>query len=270
MPESNLTRYFEANKSSWNKRTAVHTKSAFYNVEAFKQGQTSLNATELLEVGDVHGKSLLHLQCHFGMDTLSWARQGAIVTGVDFSEAAIDYARALSNELEITAEFICCNVYDLPTHLTRQYDIVFTSYGVISWLPDLQRWASVIHKALKPGGMFYMAEFHPVVWMMDENFECIKYHYHNKEVIAETTTGTYADKDADITSQEFGWNHSLGEVINALIGHNLRLDYLHEYDFSYYNCFNNLVQQPDGRYTVKGIENKMPMMYSLKATKPGL
>lgn len=185
-------KYFDANRESWNKRTPIHKASVFYGLDGFKKGATSLNKTELEELGDVKGKKLLHLQCHFGMDTLSWAREGAIVTGVDFSEDAIVSARELAEELHLPATFICSNVYDLLQHqeLAGSFDMVFTSYGVIGWLPDLNQWAAVIAFLLKPGGLFYMAEFHPVVWMMDEHFDFIKYYYHNAEIIEEDLTGT--------------------------------------------------------------------------------
>ncbi len=260
--------YFEANRQSWNKRTAVHKDSTFYNLDAFKAGHTSLNNLEVSELGEVTGKSLLHLQCHFGLDTLSWARLGAEVTGIDFSPEAVYLAQTLSRDLAIPAKFICCNVYDLPEQLQQKFDIVFTSYGVIGWLPDLTRWAQVIRRFLQPGGTFYMAEFHPVVWMMDENFERIKYAYHNHGVIEDTISGTYTDRQAPITSTEFTWNHSLAEVINALIGQGLQIQLLNEHSYSCYNCFNNMVQGADGLYRIKGLEDKVPIMYSIKATLP--
>jgi 2-polyprenyl-3-methyl-5-hydroxy-6-metoxy-1,4-benzoquinol methylase len=262
-----LQQYFEANKEGWNKRTAVHKDSGFYDLNSFKAGKSSLNKTELEEVGDVKGKSLLHLQCHFGMDTLSWAREGAEVTGIDLSDKAIDLARSLSSELHIPATFICCNVYDVPAHVREHFDVVFTSYGVIGWLPDLDKWAAVISQCLKPGGTFYIIEFHPVVWMMDENFEKVRYYYHNQEVIAETSTGTYTDRYAAIEYKEYSWNHSLSEVINALIKKGMQITLFNEFSFSYYNCFNNVEQGTDGLYRIKGLENKIPMMYSIKATK---
>jgi 2-polyprenyl-3-methyl-5-hydroxy-6-metoxy-1,4-benzoquinol methylase len=144
MQPEQLNQIFEANKEAWNKRTGVHKDSAFYDVASFKTGKSTLNKIDVEEVGDVKGKSLLHLQCHFGMDTLSWAREGAVVTGMDLSDEAIEYAKQLSNELNIPAEFICCNVYDLKDHLDKKFDIVFTSYGVIGWLPDLDKWAEII------------------------------------------------------------------------------------------------------------------------------
>jgi SAM-dependent methyltransferase len=267
MQPEQLYQIFEANKEAWNKRTGVHKDSAFYDVASFKTGKSTLNKIDIEEVGDVKGKSLFHLQCHFGMDTLSWAREGAVVTGMDLSDEAIEYAKQLSNETNIPAEFICCNVYDLKDHLTKKYDVVFTSYGVIGWLPDLDKWAEIISHFLKPGGSFHLMEFHPMVWMFDDDFTEIKYAYHNTEIISQQSTGTYSDPGADIQYEEHSWNHSLSEVINTLISHGLRIDHLNEFPYSYYNCLNNLVQGEDGYWRVKGLENKIPMMYSIKATK---
>lgn len=259
--------YFEANREGWNKRTMIHKDSAFYDLEGFKKGKSSLNKIELEEVGDVKDKRLLHLQCHFGQDTLSWARQGATVTGIDLSDEAIKTAQQLSKEINVPAEFICCNVYDTLQHVSNPFDIVFTSYGVIGWLPDLDQWAKIISGALKPGGTFYMVEFHPVVWMMDENFQYIKYYYHNEEVIVDEQTGTYTDRNAPIQYKEYSWNHSISEVLNALISNRLIIQHFNEFNFSCYNCFNNMVQGEDGYWRVKGLENKIPMMYSVKAVK---
>ena len=130
-------------------------------MDGFKAGRITLNDVEREEVGPVSGKSLLHLQCHFGMDTMSWARLGAEATGVDFSDAAIDLARSLNDELGLSARFLCSNVYDLPGALDEQFDIVFTSHGVLCWLPDLDGWAGVIDNHLKPGGLFYIIDGHP-------------------------------------------------------------------------------------------------------------
>ncbi len=262
-----MNNFFEVNKDAWNKRTIVNKTSAFYDVESFKQGKSSLNKLEFKALGNVEEKSLLHLQCHFGMDTLSWAREGAVVTGIDLSDEAINTAKQLSHELSIPAEFICCNVYDVLQHIHKQYDIVFTSYGVIGWLPDLDKWAAIISKALKPGGIFFLAEFHPVIWMFDDNFQYIKYAYHNEAVIKETQTGTYADRNADIRYEEYSWNHSLSEVINALLDHGLSIQQFEELNYSYYNCFNNTIQGNDGYWRIKGLENKIPMMYAVKAIK---
>src|SRR5687768_5568939 len=272
--------YFEANKDLWNKRTVVHKDSFFYDLPAFLAGKSSLKEIELNEIGIIVDKKILHLQCHFGMDTLSLARMGAKVVGVDLSDTAIHEAKKLNNDLGLDAEFICCNIYDLHPQIIEStkvspvggdlegaFDIVFTSYGVIGWLPDLNKWAEIIAHYLKPGGFFYMAEFHPVVWMLDEDFEKVKYYYHNQELIDIDAQGTYANLDADIQGKEYSWNHSISEVLNALINQGLRLDFFKEYSYSPYPCFKNIVQGADGNWRVKGLEDKIPMVYSLKALK---
>jgi len=263
----NYTSYFEANKSLWNQRTAVHKDSDFYDVVGFKNGQSVLTPIELNELGDVKGKSMLHLQCHFGMDSLDWTRRGAMVTGVDLSDKAIEEAEKLNSGLGLNAKFICCNVYDLPQHLDEQFDIVFTSYGVIGWLPDLDLWAKIISKYLKPGGTFYIAEFHPVIWMFDEDFTHVKYYYDNRELIEVDSHGTYTDRNADIKAKEYSWNHSLSEVINALIRNGLQIELFNEHMYSPYPCFNNIVQGEDGNWRIRGMEGKVPMVYSIKACK---
>lgn len=259
--------FFGANKAAWNKRTGVHKDSAFYDLAGFKSGKSSLNSIELEALGDVTGKSLLHLQCHFGMDTMSWERQGAICTGVDLSDDAIQLANEIKRELLLKSAFICSNVYDLKQHCTEKFDIVFTSYGTIGWLPDLCKWAEIISHFLKPGGVFYIADFHPVLWMMDEQFEHIKYDYFNTAVIAEENTGSYTDRNAPIITTEYSWNHPFSEIINSLINNGMQIIRLNEYPYSPYNCFNNQEQGADGMWRIKGMSEKMPVMYSIKAIK---
>lgn len=261
----NYQSYFEDNKQSWNKRTAIHRDSEFYDLQSFKNGKSSLNAIELEGLGDVAGKSLLHLQCHFGMDTMSWARLGADCVGADLSDEAIHLAKELNEELKLNAAFVCCNVYDLKQHLDKKFDIVFTSYGTIGWLPDLDAWAAIIAYFLKPGGVFYIADFHPVLWMMDEQFEKIKYDYFNTAVITEEVSGTYANREASISSKEHGWNHSLSEIINALLKQGLSITEFNEYTYSPYNCFANLEQGADHMWRIRGMQERMPMMYTIKA-----
>jgi SAM-dependent methyltransferase len=263
----NFEGHFAANKQSWNKRTGIHKGSAFYDLDNFKKGRSSLNSIELEGMGDVSGKTLLHLQCHFGMDTMSWQRLGAQCTGIDISDEAIKLAKEIAAELDLPSRFICCNVYDTAQHVDEPFDIVFTSYGTIGWLPDLQAWAKMISDVLRPGGIFYIADFHPVLWMMDEKFEHIKYDYFNTGVIAEETSGTYTDRDAPIRSKEYSWNHPFSEIFSALIENGLRVTAFNEYSFSPYNCFNNLEQGIDGMWRIKGMDEKMPMMYSIKAIK---
>jgi SAM-dependent methyltransferase len=270
----NNEQYFEANKSLWNQRTLVHKNSSFYNLEGFKAGETVLTPIELNELGDpeasgqvVKGKMMLHLQCHFGMDSLNWARLGADVTGIDLSDEAIKEARQLNDELGLNAKFVCCNVYDTSEHVKDLFDIVFTSYGTIGWLPDLTPWAKMIAERLKPDGFFYLAEFHPVLWMFDDEFTHIKCYYDNREVIVVENEGTYTDRSADIKGKEYSWNHSISEVLNALIAAGLKIEFFNEYMYSPYPCFRNNVEVEKGCWQIKGMEGKIPMVYSLKARK---
>lgn len=259
--------YFETNRATWNEKVQVHAESTMYDMAAFKQGKNSLMPYELRALGDVKGKSLLHLQCHFGQDTLSWSRLGAQCTGVDISDEGIKLARQLNDELQLDARFVCCNVLDTSEFITETFDIVFTSYGVIGWLPDLKLWARMIAGRLKPGGTFYMAEFHPIVWMFDyqKGKPEIKYGYMQEEVIYEEYQGTYAEPSSTMISREYGWNHGLGEVITALTEAGLRIEFLNEYDESPYNVLPDLQQTASGMFVTK--EKLYPLIYEVKATK---
>lgn len=259
--------YLEINRQSWNNKVAIHLESAFYDMPGFISGNTSLNEIELKLLGDIKGKSILHLQCHFGQDTISLSRLGAIVTGVDLSDKAIDTAKQIATNTHSNAQFICCDIYDLPNHLDKQFDIVFTSYGTIGWLPDLDKWAKIISTFLKPGGQFIFVEFHPVIWMFDDNFEKIGYNYFNAEAIIETQIGTYADKTADLNHQLVSWNHPLSEVINSLIKNDLVINSLNEYDYSPYNCFKKTIEFEPKKYRIEHLDDKIPMVYSIVATK---
>lgn len=261
--------HVETNRQTWNARTDAHVGSAFYDVPAFIAGKSSLNSIELDMLGDISGKTILHLQCHFGQDTLSLARMGATVTGVDLSDKAIDTARKLAAEIGMAdrATFIQCNVYDLPQHLDGQFDIVFSSYGTITWLPDLGPWAALIARYLKPGGRFVFAEFHPVVWMFDDDFKEVGYRYFNSGPLIETETGTYADRDADLHLEYVGWNHGMAEVIDSLLGAGLRLRHFEEFDYSPYNCFRHTVEFAPGRFRIAHIGDRIPMVYGLVAER---
>lgn len=259
--------YLNINRNLWNQKVDFHIKSDFYDVSGFLKGNSSLNKIELNLLSDITDKSILHLQCHFGQDTISLGRMGAKVTGIDLSNEAIDQAKLLAEKSNSKADFICCDIYDLPNHLDKQFDIVFTSYGAIGWLPDLNKWAQIISNYLKPGGMFVFAEFHPVVWMFDENLEKIKYSYFNSGAIIETETGTYANKDANIEAEFVTWNHSISEVVNSLISNGLEISSLDEYDYSPYDCFNKTVEISPNKFRIKHLKNKIPMVYSIVATK---
>ncbi|WP_317896736.1 class I SAM-dependent methyltransferase [Aurantibacillus circumpalustris] len=263
----NYSDYIAKNRESWNKRTDYHLESEFYDVKGFLQGKTSLKSIELNLLGDIKNKSLLHLQCHFGQDTLSLARMGADVTGVDLSDNAIKNAKLLAEKTNLDAKFICCDLYSLPQQLDKQFDIVFTSYGTIGWLPDIDKWAKLISTYLKPGGKFIFVEFHPVVWMYDDNFEKIAYNYFNVAPIVETESGTYADKTAPIKNEYIAWNHPTSEVLNSLIQNGLVLKSFDEFNYSPYNCFNHTEEFEPGKFRIKHLGNNIPMVFSLEAEK---
>jgi len=260
-------KYFEVNKATWNEKVKVHTKSELYDLEAFKQGKTSLMSYELDALTEVKGKSLLHLQCHFGQDTLSWSRLGAKCVGVDISDEGIKVARQLNRELSLEAEFVCCNVLDTSKYVKDTFDIVFTSYGTIGWLPDLKPWGKMIADRLKDGGTFYIAEFHPIVWMFDylEGKPIMKYAYNQDEAIYDAYQGPYADPSSAMLSKAYGWNHGLGEVVTALTGAGLHIEYLEEHDESPYNVLPDLVKTQSGMYATK--DRLYPLIFSLKAKK---
>ncbi len=262
-----MDNYIEINKSLWDKRTAVHINSAFYDNSSFLNGRNSLTDIELELFGDVSNKSILHLQCHFGQDTLSLARMGAKTSGVDFSSEAIKVARELNETLNQNSTFYCCDVYKAPSHIEEKFDIVFTSYGTIGWLPDIEKWAEVVSHFMKPGGQFIFVEFHPVVWMFDNNFSFVQYPYFKNEAIIDEEEGSYAQKDAAIKTTEVGWNHGLGEVINALMKQGLTLSHFDEYDYSPHNCFNDMNEFEKGKFRLKQFDNKIPMVYSLVMCK---
>ncbi len=266
---SKAENYIEINRYSWNRRTEVHLNSEFYDVPGFLEGKSSLKEIELDLLGDLEGKTVLHLQCHFGQDTISLARMGAKVTGVDLSDIAINNARKLSQQTGTgrNTEFICCDIYELPTHLDKKFDIVFTSYGTIGWLPDLDKWAGLISNFLKPGGEFVFVEFHPVVWMFDEDFSKIIYKYFKSEAIIETETSTYTSKNDELLTENITWNHGLGEVLNHLIKNGLSIKSLEEYDYSPYNCFNKTEEFEPGKFRIMHLKNMIPMVYSIKAKK---
>ncbi|WBX72101.1 class I SAM-dependent methyltransferase [Tenacibaculum retecalamus] len=264
----NKEQYFVTNKETWNKKVAVHAKSDMYDLKAFKKGKNSLMKYELDTLGDISGKSLLHLQCHFGQDTLSLARMGAKCTGIDLSDEGIKLAEELNTELNLDANFVCCNVYDTNEYVLETFDIVFTSYGVIGWLPDLKPWAKVVASKLKSGGTFFIAEFHPIVWMFDYQNDDVKmrYKYNQKEVVYEEYSGTYADTNDEMITKEYGWNHGLGDVITALTSEGLQIDFLKEYDECPYNVLPNLEETENGMFVTK--DKLYPLIFTLKATKP--
>ncbi len=259
--------FFESNRKLWNARVNVHLNSPMYDMEGFRGGASSLKSIELDLLGSVEGKKILHLQCHFGQDTLSLARMGGEVTGIDFSDRAIQEARSIARELELPARFVCGNVLETDKLVGETFDLVYTSYGVLGWLPELAPWAAVVDRLLAPGGEFLIVEFHPVVHMLDEAMQYFKYPYFNRPVSPEVVSGTYADREAALEMEEYFWNHSLAEVIEPLLGAGLEITHFSEYDYSPWDCFNRSVPSSDG-FQIEGLEGKLPMVFALKAKKP--
>lgn len=257
----------EENRAVWDQRVAVHLNSAFYDMPGFKAGRNSLNSIELGLLGELKGLSVLHLQCHFGQDSISLSRMGAEVTGIDFSPNAIDTAKALAIELGNSTRFVCCDVYDLPLHLSGHFDIVFTSYGTIGWLPDLAPWARVVAHFLKPGGHFVMADFHPVLWMFDDTFRTLHYSYFNTGPITEVSQGSYADHGAALQTTTTGWNHSLNELLGSLLSNNLQLKDFREFDYSPYNCFPGMQEDRPGQWIFPQHGRNLPLVYAFLMIK---
>ena len=262
--------YYDTNKARWNELVGLHAKSEEYDLEGFIAGRNSLHRVELDILGDVAGKSLLHLQCHFGLDTINWARLGAKATGVDFSESAIELAREIAKKVGVDAEFVCSNVYDLPEVHEGEYDIVFTSIGVLCWLQDIRGWGRIIARYLKPGGVFLLVESHPLMWVLDVEFEAlrIKYSYwHSDKPLSWEQDGTYADEDAKVTNKKsYEWQHTVGDVLNSLIKAGLRIREVKEYPHLPWKYLESAEKGPDGYWRIKG--DRLPQMWSVKAVKP--
>ncbi|MBK7231260.1 MAG: class I SAM-dependent methyltransferase [Saprospiraceae bacterium] len=263
-----LQDYFNINQKLWDKRTGVHVKSDFYKTDAVIAGESSLTEIENFYLPDVSGKSLLHLQCHFGLDTISLARKGAKCTGLDFSSEAIQLARQLSEKAKVDVQFVEANVYDLPKLNLGLFDMVFISYGTIGWLPDLDRWASGISNSLKSGGQFYFAEFHPCLYMFEFNTGQLDYSYFNTgEAIEEWCESSYTGTDDKVSMPSWFWQHSIEETVNALIKHGLQIESFHEVPWSPYNCFPNMKEIQSGRYYYGPEKARIPHVLVINARK---
>ena len=267
-----MDNYLNTNQQLWNAWTTLHKSADFYDLPGFKAGNSSLRPIERAELTDVAGRSLLHLQCHFGLDTLSWARKGAIVTGVDLSDRSIALAQTLSTELNIPATFVCSDMQDVPNVLSGQFDIVFTSYGVLPWLRDLRRWAAVIMHFLKPRGIFYLVDDHPFMRTLSagENGELIANnpYFFTEEPTRYEARGSYAapgDEHMPL-AQWYIWNHSLGEILAALIDAGLRIEFLHEFPFAMRAKFPGMERGADGAWRFTK-QPTIPLLFSLQARK---
>lgn len=267
---------FAANTALWEVWTRIHAAGEFYDLEGFKAGGVRIRPYEIELVGDVTDKSLLHLQCHFGIDTLSWARLGARVTGADISPSAVDLAHTLAVEIGFPdARFVTSNLYDLPSILDGEFDVVYTSRGALNWLPDIRAWARVVAHFVAPGGTFFITEAHPVMNVFENEGVApgelrLAYPYwEHKEPLTFEVTGSYADPTAEVGDQtEHSWDHGLGEIVTALIEAGLVVERLVEHPFLDWKV-DFLVDDGNDRWVLpQDAGGELPLMFSLLARKP--
>ncbi len=264
-----LTQAEQTNQAHWDEVVPAHVR-AYEEVAMLKAGGIALDEIELREVGDVTGKTLLHLQCHIGTDTLSWARQGAVVTGVDFSAASIAAARQLADETQLPATFIEASIYDLPSILAGQFDIVYTSRGVLCWLRDLEAWGRIVAHFLKPGGLFYIMESHPL-WNafeeVDGELKPLYSYFHTAEPLLWEAEGDYADATYQHQSPSYEWAWAISDIFNALLKAGLHLEAFNEYDRLFFKLFPGMEPCVKGWYHYPQHAGKLPWIFTLRARK---
>lgn len=270
------SQYIQVNMKNWDERVEAHTQGNgkdFYDIEDFLAGKSTLHNIEIEELGNISGKSMLHLQCHFGLDTLSWARQGTKITGVDFSPKAIKYAINLASKCELSADFICSDVFDLPNILDKQFDIVIATYGILCWIPDVHRYMNVVSHFLKAGGRFLLIDGHPFLDMFEFNEESeqleIKYSYfHANQPEKCDCTTSYANKEYKMKhNKTYQWSHDIDSIITAITGNRMELLSLKEYPFAVYQKYPNMVQNEKGQWIFSDGKIELPMLISVKAKK---
>jgi SAM-dependent methyltransferase len=261
--------WIELNRAFWDERVPLHVASDFYAVDAFLAGESMLRPFEIEEMGDVNGMTLFHPQCHFGMDTLSWARQGARVTGLDFSEPAIEAARDIAARAGIDADFVVSNVYDAEEAVGgRTFDVVYTGLGAINWLPDINRWATTMAARVKPGGRFYLAEFHPVAGIFSDETLDVEWPYFGRVGMERDEGGSYVDMEAQTQANDtIETEHPLGNVVSALIDAGLEIRSLREHDYTLFQAWPFLERHDDRTYRMPEGSPDLPLMYSVLARR---
>lgn len=265
-----------ANLELWDGWTDLHMAGTFYDVEGFIADPASRPFDWVTRgvVGDVTGKRLLHLQSHIGIDTLGLALAGAVdVVGVDFSSRAVAAARSIARRLDLPVEFVQADVTDLPDTVPEAaFDIVFTSHGTIMWLPDLEGWARTIASRLVPGGTFHIIDVHPFLTIFDDFSEkpplSVRYPYFSREPLYFEEHGSYADRDADFVADSYVWQHTLSEIIGALVGAGLRIQQLSEYPVVAWKVLEFMEQGDDGLWRMPPGAGDVPLMFSLSAVRP--
>jgi SAM-dependent methyltransferase len=261
-----------ANRANWDDRTSIHLESRFYDVEGWLREERGPRAHEVDALGDVTGLRLLHLQCHFGLDTLAWARAGAQVTGLDFSPVAIEAALRLARRAGLAerSTFVCADVFDAVHALDRAtFDVVYVSTGALCWLPSVDRWAAQVGALVAPDGRLYLHDGHPVSWALAEDRLCFEHTYFEEvEPFVDDSDVTYTDADRPIRSRRsYEWNHGMGEIVTALVGHGLRIEWLAEHDWADWQRFPWLVRGADGWWSAAGA-TRVPLSFTLLARRP--
>jgi phthiocerol/phenolphthiocerol synthesis type-I polyketide synthase E len=265
--------HLRVNRANWDERTGIHLESRFYDVEGWLREGRGPRDREVEALGDVTDLRLLHLQCHFGKDTLSWARAGARVTGLDFSASAVEAARdlALRSGLEDRSEFVCSDVYEARRALRdATYDIVYVSLGALCWLPDVDRWAEQVGSLVTPRGRFYIHDVHPLAWSLADDGLVLEHTYFEEsEPYVSESEDTYTDSTRPLENRKtYEWNHSIGEIVTALVRHGLRIERLVEHDWTVLPRFPWLVPSPDGNWTSPPGTPRLPLTFTLLASRP--
>jgi SAM-dependent methyltransferase len=265
------------NRANWDERVAVHLAAPLYDLAPLRAGNARLNAIEEAELRPVAGLRVLHLQCHFGRDSLILAQLGAEVVGLDFSPAAITVARRLADDLGLAerARFVEADLYEAPAAIPEpaSFDLVFVTWGAIYWLPDIRRWAEIVAFFLKPGGTLYLAEGHPAAWVLDD---AAPGHdqmpgwfapYFERKPIVYDDPSDYADPNAKLTnSRTYSWMHPIGETVTAILAAGMSLKWLHEHDRVPWRMFRLLVEDEQGLFAWPD-EPWLPLAFSLRAER---
>jgi SAM-dependent methyltransferase len=266
--------FFDANRRNWNDRAVIHVanRTGFYSVDSLRAGDNRLHAIEDGEIGDVRGLRLCHLQCHFGLDSIRLARRGAEVVGLDFSPAAIAGAKDLARELGVAARFVEGNVYDARTLIDGHFDLVFTTWGTICWLPDLRRWAEVIAALLAPGGAFYIADMHPCFAPLEERDGKLVVEYDwgrspDAPLVFEEATTYNGDPTPVANPKTYQWIHPLSRIVGSLIDAGLCLEFLHEHEQLVWKAVPMMVADASGAFRLPDGHARLPLSFSLKARK---
>ena len=267
---------YNANLASWDERVPIHFESAMYreHMDGLRSGGHCLEDHTVAHLGDLTGKRAIHLQCHMGMETVSLARLGAEAVGVDFSGPAVEVGRRIAGELDLNATFVQCNVYDTLDHVEGDFDLVFVTVGALCWLPDMSRWAHIVSKLLKPGGMLYLYEVHPFLDIFDEHeterrLEVRYPYFMGDQPLRFVEPGTYADRDAKTEHNEsYEWVHPLSEVMTALLTEGMSIERFEESAECCWPRFDMMKEVTPNKFELPApMTHSLPFTYTLVARK---